>query len=704
MSSNQADAPSNNGNGYFANLPNDTVGDRLMQEVERHYRFMLGSGVYTRLWDSHLNYHGVSPRSLASAHSIQRGGKNNQLALMKVNHYRNIAQHMLQLTTSQKLAPIPIATNTDAASQEQVTLAKGILEYYSREKRIDRILRTAAEHAIVYSEGYVLIEWDAKLGDKLGVDPTTNQSVTNGDIKISNILPTDIIKDSTKDSFAELDWIIVRRWKNKYEVASRYALDPQDALNGNTQDDEVVTSILAADPKTVFDKTRLSMISGGFRGGMVEYSDDIPVYEFYHKKSGAVPDGRKVVFLADGTVLYSGPLGVTGVPVRRICPGELIGSPYGYTPMFDLLVIQEAVDALYSAVATNQITFGVQLIMAMKGSDIDFKQLARGLSFLEYNDPVNKPEALNLTHTPEEIFGFIKQLEQAMETVSGINSTVRGNPESSLKSGSALALVQSNAIQFSSGLQESYASIVEDTFTDMLNCYKAFAKDDRTITIVGKYNRSMVKSFSAKELTSINRVVVEAGSALSQTMAGRTQIAQDLLQSHLIKRPEEYLALINTGKLDPMLEGDNAELILIKSENESIGQGVIVHALPIDAHSLHLREHKTCAASPEARENSRLVQALNAHITEHVQFLGDPALANLMTILGETPLLMANLPPEQMAGGTPPGGSPQPPGPQMPPQGADVSVPPPEAQHEPNMPNMPKIAGTNQKLPQPGPK
>jgi len=55
--------------------------------------------------------------------------------------------------------------------------------------------------------------------------------------------------------------------------------------------------------------------------------------------------------------------------------------------MFDLLVLQEAIDALYSAVATNQMTFGVQLIMAMKGSDIDFKQLARGLSFIEYANP-----------------------------------------------------------------------------------------------------------------------------------------------------------------------------------------------------------------------------------------------------------------------------------------------------------------------------
>ncbi len=645
---------SDNESGYFAKKSIDDIGKLLVAEVERHYRFVLGSGMYTRLWDCHLNYHGVSPRANSTAHAISRGGKNNQLAMMKVNHFRNLGQHMLQLTTSQKPVPQPIATNSDSKSQEQVIIAKGILEYYSREKRIDRILRTAAEHAIVYSEGYVLIEWNAKAGDPVGDAQDGKGVIKQGDINVVNIMPVDVIKESSKDSFSELDYIIVRRWKNKYEVAAKYALNPDDAVNGNISSDPIVSSILSADTKSVFDRTRLSLISGAYRTGILEQSTDIPVYEFYHKKSDAIPNGRKVVFIQDGTVLYDGPLGVNGIPVRRIAPGDLIGSPYGYTPMFDLLVIQEAIDALYSAVVTNQITFGVQIIMAMKGSDIDFKQLSRGLSFIEYATPENKPEALNLTHTPAEIFAFIKQLENTMETLSGVNSTVRGNPETSLKSGSALALVQSQAIQFSSGLQQSYAQLVEDVYTDMLNCFKAFANDERTITIVGKYNRSMVKSFNKDSIGNINRVVVESGSAISQTAGGRLQIAQDLLNSKLIKRPEEYLAVISTGKLDPMLESDLADLINIKAENESMADGMPVYAIPIDAHSLHIREHRCVMASPESRNNPAVLQVMTDHIMQHVQFLADPMLANLLLVIGETPISQ----PVQMPGQAPNQGTP----------------------------------------------
>lgn len=145
----------------------------------------------------------------------------------------------------------------------------------------------------------------------------------------------------------------------------------------------------------------MPMVNWMLTPDMFGTSDDIAVYHFWHKRDAALPNGRYVVLLEDGTVLFDGDLPYESIPVRRITTGDLMGTSFGYSPMFDLLVLQEAIDALYSAVATNQMTFGVQLIMAMKGQDIDYKQMARGLSFLEYTNPDGKPEPLNLTHTPE---------------------------------------------------------------------------------------------------------------------------------------------------------------------------------------------------------------------------------------------------------------------------------------------------------------
>lgn len=674
---------------YFANQPVDQIGNRLIEKVDQFYRYLDQSGELIRMARSYRAYYGKSSTwSGANSQTITRSGKHAQLSLVKVNHYRNIVQHTLQLTTSQKPAPQPIASNSDAKSHEQATLASGLCEYYGREKRIDRLLYRAAEHALLLSEGYVESGWDANAGEKDGFNPETGQELRQGDAFFRNVLPVDLVKDPWKESHEDLDWVVVRDFQNKYEMAAKWA--------GPNQ--ELADSIVGLPGKTEdYLHFTLRRFGPNYLAGMP--TDDVPIYRFYHRKTNAVPDGRMTVFCEGGLVLFDGPLPYKDIPVRRICPSDYVGTPFGYTPMYDLLVLQECIDALYSAVVTNQLTFGVQLIMALKGSSIDFKQLSKGLAFIEYSHPQGKPEPLNLTHTPAEIFAFIKQLEGAMETISGINSTVRGNPDASLKSGSALALIQSQAIQFSIGLQQSYAQLVEDVYTDLLNILKEYANTPRTVAIVGSHNRYMLKDFSSESLSSVNRVVVDSGSALSQTTAGRMQIAQDLLNSRLITTPEEYIGVITTGRLDSMLEGDNRELINIKQENESMANAQQVLVAPIDKHSLHIREHRAVLASIDARNNPQVIQAVSQHIQQHVQVLADPAMANLLLILGEHPISMPPPTPEEAAGGTPKGGS----GPSAmsapaPIQGGPAPLEPNNPPPRPaKMPNMPVNKSTGQR-------
>lgn len=71
----------------------------------------------------------------------------------------------------------------------------------------------------------------------------------------------------------------------------------------------------------------------------------------------------------------------------------------------------------------------------------------------------------------------------------------------------------------------------------MINILKKFANTNKIISIVGKYNRSMMQSFTGQDISKINRVIVQVGSPLEQTVPGRMQIAQDLIQSGLITKP-----------------------------------------------------------------------------------------------------------------------------------------------------------------------
>lgn len=624
-------------NMYFAALPKEDIGQELMRKVSDWYTHINSSGIFGRMKKSYYSYYGYSESSGSTTADIIRGGQQGELALVKVNHYRNLVQHILVMTTNNRPAMEARAVNTDHRSLAQTLLANGILDYYMREKRLEEYLKMSTEYSLIFGEGYITLEWDTSLGDEFGVDPETERIIHSGDLRFNALHPLDVIKDLNEPEGDEPSWRIVRRFRNKYDLAAKYPDLADDILGLPDQSKDGSFQFVFYNAKG-FDK-----------------SDLVPVYEFYHKKSEALPEGRLVAFLSDDIILYDGPLPYRDVPIYRISPGNFIGTVHGYSPGFDLLAIQDAVDALYSTVITNQTTFGVQNILIPSGHNISVSEIAGGMNIIEYDSQVGKPEALNLTNTPVEIFNFIEKLERTMETISGVNQVARGDPAANLRSGNALALIQSMAIQFNSGLQQSYARLIENVGTGIINTLKYFAEAPRIIMITGKNNMSYMKEFRGSDLDKVNRVIVDVANPLSKTMAGKVEIADNLLQMGQVSA-EQYINLIKTGNLDVMLEGKQSELMLIKQENEFLTDGRAVVAIVTDNHMLHIQEHKAVLASPDIRQNPEIVKVALDHIQEHIELLRntDPG---LLMVLGQQPIPPVGQPmqgsPEQM--GLPPG-------------------------------------------------
>jgi hypothetical protein len=352
--------------------------------------------------------------------------------------------------------------------------------------------------------------------------------------------------------------------------------------------------------------------------------------------------------------------------------------------MFDLLPLQEGINSLYSTAMTNNHTFGIQNIYAERDSGITFQELSGGLHLIEGNSE-RPPVPLQLTATSAETYNLIADLVRQMEVISGVNAVARGNPDpkQNLRSGNALALVQSQALQFISPLQQSYIHLIEDVGTNLITLLQDFAHVPRIAQIAGKSNATFMKEFKSDDLTSITRVVVEAGNALAQTPAGRLEIASQLIQMGQIKTPEEYLSVLNTGKLETMTESQNKQLLLIRAENERLIEGTSpVQAILTDDHSLHIREHQATLADPDLRLDPDLVQRTTLHLQEHLDILSNPALANMLIALGQTPIApppqAQPMPPQGGEGGAPPAAaSPQAGSPQdmmTNPQAQDISV------------------------------
>lgn len=594
---------------YFAARDGKDTASVLLQKATDWKNTLTTNGYLEKLKTCWAAYHGAYFTDLSSGHTITFAGEQGELAQLPVNHIRNLAQHMYVMTTSSRPSMEARAANADYKSSAQVTLANGLLDYYMREKRLERYINKAVELSVVLGSGYVKIEWDATAGKVVEEDEETGEKIFEGDLRFTNVSPFDVVFDVNREDNNH-DWILIRTYKNKFDLAAKYP--------------ELADKIVALDTKTSQDRYSLQV----FR--KVE-SDEVEVWTMYHKKTDAMPKGRELIFLSDDIIIHDSILPYRRIPVFKMSPNEILGTAFGYSNLFDLLPLQEGINHLYSAIMSNNIAFATQNLFVRSGSNIDITNLGGGLNVIQGTE---KPEVLNLLGTSQETYSFLSILEGKMEQLSGVNSVTRGTPDpaANLRSGNSLALIQSMAIQFQSGLQNQYVQLIEDLGVAVLEILQDYALAPRVASIVGINNKQYLVSFKSTDIPDINRVIVDVGNPLAKTTAGRVQMAEQLMQM----KPEEfsiqqYAQVINTGRIDGMLESPVDQMNLIQQENERLMQGVEVPALIIDDHKEHILRHRVILNDLDIRMDEEKSEIILKHIQEHIDFArsADPAILTM---------------------------------------------------------------------------
>ncbi len=635
-------------NSYFAAVPPQELAARILEKADDFYQTLRTNG-RLELWQSaYQHYYGLDRNGRHVSAKPARDGAQAELVRVKASHVRNLVQHLVNLTAQSRVTWEARSLNTDHKSQTSCILGQQILDWYMRERQLERLFRQAAEYSSVWSEAYMVVDWDPEKGDPYAVDPQTGQVIKQGDTDVRVYLPIDIVREFYQDEDGRADWYIVRRYVSRHKLAAQFPTFAEQILNSA---EESLGS--GADLR---DFTSSSSVGG---------SDRITVYTLYHDKCPQLEQGLKAI-VAGGELIHYEPFPFRKFNVHRISTGEQVKTPYGYSSTFDLMGLNDIIDMLYSSVVSNNCNFAVQNIWTKPGAGLTRHDLGGGLQHLE---SAEKPEPIQLTASAPESYNLIKMLETLCETLSGVNSVARGNPDGALKgsSGSAMALLQSMTIQFASGLQQSYAQLVEQVGDTVIAVLQDHAQVPRLAAIVGQHNQSFAQEFKGSDLEPISRVVVDMGNPAAKTAAGRLQLADNLLQGGHIDA-DQYMMVLATGKLEPMTQGKQAQLLLVKKENEDLKKPVqmdpetgmpmqTVMAIMTDNHALHVQEHAAVLADPETRRQPGVVQAVLAHIQEHM----DQARAmppDVAMLTGQQPLPAPPMPgpgPGGQQGGPPPG-------------------------------------------------
>lgn len=681
---------------YFACAPLDELGNLLMDRVENFYIFLNGTGMMN-LWRRSFAFFYNSARLGGRVNPV---GRKLEMQSISMDDYPNLLRNILTLTTAQMPSMQTLCSNSDVMTLEQNKISQQVVDHEVRVHRVNDFLKQCAEDSLWAGEGFIYKGWNPNLGEEVTpdadlstmapvIDPTTGQQkvLHVGDWEFENLTSLDIIRDVDALSYQSLQWVIVRRFQNKWDLIAQY---PQFR-------DEIMRASWALTDKR----------NAKFGYSAVNHRDLVPTFEFFHDKTQAVPMGRQSLFLDADTVLFDGPLAYTVRPVYRCAYAELRNNPFGWTVGYSLLPLAEANNRLTSTLLTNVATFGVTRVLNPRGANISLQALSENLAIIDYTPtgPTGgKPEVLNMSNPiTKETGDLLKFVNQKMETYVSIDASMRGQVKDQEMSGAAMAMQASISLQFHAGFQQSFIKLLEDVGTGMVQDLKAFASAPRQALIVGKENQGYMEAYDKKIFDGIDRVVVAAANPMLNTTAGKMNLADQLLQNGMLPQGEagamKYIQVMNQGKLEPETQYLQSEYMAIQQDKEDLLSGKLPMIQLTDNHPLRMQEVNCLNNNPVIRQNPNLGNLVRQYIMGHFQqwLQMPPLLAAAMGIQPPPPQGQPGMPGQPQSSGNP--GEVKQPGIQHPnPQTPHPQQKPPTMGTNgstikgPNMPNMPQNA------------
>jgi hypothetical protein len=586
---------------YWASKQGPEAVDECITKVDAWFKYVRDNGLLA-LWRKSLSeYYSGSEQGGETG----TAGEADELTTIKVNHARNLGEHLVSAIAGQAPMFLPQGSNNDHASANAVRIAGGLLDDAIKRGELGKIRIEGVRRSHVLSEGWSSVIWDRSKGDPVAADPMTGQIQNQGDVAYALHSPIDIARDFNRDDDSHR-WLIVRRAVNRWDLMAEH---PEFA--------EIISGLPS---KLQERETRPRLITQNMLKH--EDTDEVYVYDFWHAKTGAMPHGRQFSYVDHNAMWGDQPLEYDRLPLFCLSPETQIATCRGYTTQYDILPLQQTINACYSVSLTNVNAFGVQSVWTQPGSNLDIQELTRGLNHVK---STQKPEPLNLAQTSPEIPALAANLIQQTEILSGVNAVRRGNIEATGKlSGAAYALLDAKLLDLTVSAQDAYRVWMSDMASHVIRLFQKYATVERIVQISGQSNRSEAVTFTGEKLKPVRRVDIEMGNPLQRTTSGRLQLAEMLSDRQMLKTPESFISVITTGRLEPVTEGPSREFNNIKAENEWLGDGKVPLVLRIDNHALHIDEHRGVLSSPETRNNPQIVGAVLAHITEHENLMAPP--------------------------------------------------------------------------------
>ncbi len=574
--------------------------------------------INTTSWDTSLVFEGVQ----------------GELTRMYTPKARTLIRQLVTLITKQRLAFQAMAQVSGTTVIDEVKLANSLCDQIIQNQRLDLKADQLVEGALVCGNWFMKTVWRTDLGDPYTRDEH-GTIIYSGGVDISTLSVFDVFYDITYPHWDQIPWVECRTMKNRWDLIAQHPEMEEDIL-------ALASVSEARGPNSWFERTLID-------------EDSVFVYEFFARPCPALPKGRMVMYADEKTIFFDGENEYNCLPVEPMTPESVMCSGLGYPVFSNIIAAQEMYDNSLSAVATNQSQFAVQSVSIPRGANINVQELngMRFVSFTPQNVPGGgKPEAMQLTQSSPETFKFIEVLSDIMGEISGINGALRGTPPPGVTSGTAIATLSANSIEFTQGISKSFQNCLEKTMMHAINCYKEFAKLPQMIEMKGQNSQVSYQEFEGKHVQNISGIKIISANPLMQTISGRVEIAEKIMAMPKELWPK-YVAILEGRPLSDLYKSALSSEDLVEMEDEQLMKGVDVPALATDDHAAHIQSHAGLMNDPNIRMKSQTLNTILNHIEQHKQLAQntDPF---LLAVIQTGKIPAAPPPSAPMGGGGPP--------------------------------------------------
>jgi hypothetical protein len=465
-----------------------------------------------------------------------------------------------------------IARHGDYSDRGAAIASKLVCRNILEQQKFDNLMVEAERMRIILGEIYINVKWNPDIGDlyPLYIE-AKNQGITS-----FKTLDNRVIDLKNPLHIGDVELSIDYPWNYLIEqrMSSRYC-DARYGFHISYVDRDELEEDYPEAAKYTSNSIHQDIYDVMIRQALELDRNEVPVYEFYHKKTKYLPQGKYIKFI-DGVILEESdcPYEHGDFPWERYTDIEVPKFQNGISRYFHVLPMQKRLDDLTLIADLNNYRAGQGKWIYQEGS-MKPEDLGYAGTYASFRGPI-PPQYVTVTPSSPQLLQRIEMLRENMTAIFGAAGISKDTLPPGVTAFSAIQLVSQLENERATPELQKRGEVIVGVCKKILSTAGQFYKPDdgRLIRILGNDNAYTIKHFDVADLNKPYDIKFENSNGFPESEPAKNQRLQAYAQQLPdIMSPAEWMHRLGLNDEDGAIDAVTEAIKCAESENEDFLTG-----------------------------------------------------------------------------------------------------------------------------------